>query len=73
MDFIHEIEEQLGVKADKKMLELQPGDVPKTWANVDDFHAYTNFKPRVGIKEGICNAMDWYTHYSSKEAQLTLP
>lgn len=67
MDFISEIEKQLEKKAHKKMLELQPGDVPKTWANVDDFYEYTNFKPRVGIEEGIRNFINWYKVYYAKE------
>lgn len=67
MDFISEIEKQLGKKARKQMLELQPGDVPKTWANVDDFYEYTNFKPRVGIEEGIRNFINWYKVYYAKE------
>jgi len=63
MDFITEIEKQLGVQAQKKMLPMQPGDVPKTWADVDDFFNYTNFKPQVGIEEGIKNFVDWYNAY----------
>ncbi len=67
MDFISEIEKQLGIKARKNMLDLQPGDVPKTWANVDDFYQYTDFKPQVGIEEGIKNFIDWYKSYFSEE------
>ena len=72
MDFIHEIEKQLDVQADKRMMELQPGDVPKTWANVDDFFAYTDFKPQVGIEEGIRSFIDWYKAYFSEEKQPIL-
>lgn len=63
MDFVHEIENQLGIKADKKMLPMQPGDVPKTWADVDDLFEYIDFRPQVGIKEGIRNFIDWYKEY----------
>jgi UDP-glucuronate 4-epimerase len=73
MDFIQEIEKQLGVKAQKRMMDLQPGDVPKTWANVDDFFTYTDFKPQVGIEEGIENFIDWYKVYFSKEKHSVLP
>lgn len=69
MDFIHEIENQLGVQAQKNMLPLQPGDVTETWADVDDFHAYTDFKPKVGVEEGIQHFIDWYKVYYSKEKQ----
>jgi UDP-glucuronate 4-epimerase len=63
MDFISEIEKQLNIKANKKMLPMQPGDVPKTWADVDDLFNYIEFKPEVGIEEGIKNFVDWYESY----------
>jgi UDP-glucuronate 4-epimerase len=63
MDFISEIEKQLNIKANKKMLPMQPGDVPKTWANVDDLFDYIEFKPEIGIEEGIKNFVDWYESY----------
>ncbi len=63
MDFIREIENQLGVKAKKNMLPMQPGDVQKTWANVDDLFDYIDFKPQVEIEEGIRNFMEWYIRY----------
>lgn len=73
MDFISEIEKQLGLKARKRMLDLQPGDVPKTWADVDDFYEYTDFKPQVGIEEGIRNFINWYKAYYSEDAQAVMP
>lgn len=72
MDFIREIEKQLGIRAKKQMLGLQLGDVPKTWADVDDFFAYTNFKPQVGIEEGIRSFVDWYKIYFSNKKQPVL-
>lgn len=63
MDFIHEIENQLGIEAQKNMLDMQPGDVPKTWANVEDLSNYIDFKPSIGVKEGIKNFVDWYKEY----------
>ena len=63
MDFIHEIENQLGIEAEKNMMPMQPGDVPKTWADVDDLFEYIDFKPKVGVKEGIKNFIDWYKNY----------
>lgn len=63
LDFIREIERQLGIKAQKNMLPMQPGDVPKTWADVDDLFEYINFKPRVGVEEGIKKFVDWYKDY----------
>lgn len=74
MDFIGEIEKQLGIRAQKKMLSMQPGDVPKTWADVEDFYSYTDFRPQVGIEEGIRNFIDWYKSYyvASKEEDPVL-
>jgi UDP-glucuronate 4-epimerase len=63
MDFIGEIEKQLGFEAEKNLLPLQPGDVPKTWADVDDLFNYINFQPQVGYKRGIKGFVDWYKDY----------
>src|SRR6056297_2217493 len=63
MDFIHEIEENLGVEADKNLMAIQPGDVPKTWADVDNLSELTDFKPQVSVKEGVKNFIDWYKDY----------
>lgn len=63
MDFIGQIEEQLGKTAKKNMMEMQPGDVPKTWADVDDLFEYIDFKPQVGIEQGIEEFIRWYRNY----------
>lgn len=63
MDFIHEIEKQLGVKAKKNLMEIQPGDVPATWADVDDLFSYIDYKPQIGIEEGIKEFIKWYKEY----------
>lgn len=63
MDFIAEIEKNLGIEAKKKMMEIQPGDVPKTWADVEDLFEYIDHKPQVGIEEGIKNFVEWYREY----------
>jgi UDP-glucuronate 4-epimerase len=67
MDFIGEIENQLEIKAKKKMLPMQPGDVPQTWANVDDLFEYIDFKPQVSVEEGISQFIDWYKEYFHSE------
>ncbi len=63
MDFIQEIEQQLGIQAQKNMLRMQPGDVPKTWADVEDLYRCTGFKPQVGIHEGIQKFIEWFKNY----------
>lgn len=63
MDFIHEIEENLGIEAEKNLMDIQPGDVPKTWADVDPLYDLTGFRPKVSVKEGVQNFINWYKKY----------
>jgi len=63
MHFIEVIEDCLGKKADKTMLPLQPGDVPKTYANVDDLIRDVGFQPATPIEEGIGNFVNWYREF----------
>jgi len=63
MDFIHEIEHNLGIEAEKNMMPIQPGDVPKTWADVDNLFELTDFKPQVDVKNGVKKFIDWYKKY----------
>lgn len=63
MDFIGEIEKQLGLQAEKNLLPMQPGDVRKTWADVSDLFEYIDYKPQVGVKEGIRKFLEWYSQY----------
>lgn len=61
--FIEVIEEQLGKKAEKEYLPLQPGDVPMTYADVDDLVADVGFKPSTTIETGIAKFIEWYREY----------
>lgn len=63
MDFIHEIEKQLGKEASKNMMDIQPGDVEKTWADVEDLFDYTDYRPKVNIDHGIGAFVKWYRDY----------
>jgi len=63
MDYISAIEEALGIKAEKELLPLQPGDVPDTYADVDDLVKDFDYKPFMGIEEGVKNFVDWYKEY----------
>ena len=63
LDFIEAIEEKVGKKALKNMMPLQPGDVPSTYANVDDLYTDIEFKPQTSIKDGVSNFVDWYLEY----------
>jgi len=61
--FIEIIEECLDMKAEKNLLPLQPGDVPATYANVDDLMNDVGFKPAMPIEDGIANFVSWYRDY----------
>lgn len=63
LKFIEILESHLGKKADKNMLPMQPGDVKKTWADVSNLYSYINYKPTVGIDEGLKYFSDWYKLY----------
>jgi UDP-glucuronate 4-epimerase len=63
MHFIACIEKALGKEAKKNFLPLQPGDVPKTFADVDALVADVGFKPATPIEEGIARFIEWYRSY----------
>ena len=61
--FIGLIEQALGKTAEKILLPIQPGDVPKTYADIDDLRRDTGFVPRTAIDEGIPRFVEWYREY----------
>jgi UDP-glucuronate 4-epimerase len=63
IDFVELIEKKLGKKAIRNYLPLQEGDVPETFADVEDLTEVTAFKPATPISEGIGKFIDWYTKY----------
>jgi len=64
MHFIGCLERALGREAKKNFLPMQPGDVPKTYANVDALVADVGYKPATPIEEGVQRFVDWYrSHY----------
>lgn len=63
MHFINTIEDNLGKTAKKNMLPLQTGDVPATYANIDDLFNHTGFRPQTTIETGIKNFISWYRDY----------
>ncbi len=63
MRYIEVLEDCLGKKAKKNFLPMQAGDVPATYANVDDLVREIGFKPDTPIEVGIRNFVDWYREY----------
>lgn len=63
LTFIEVIEAEMGKKAVKNLLPMQPGDVPSTYADVDDLMTDVGFKPSTTIEEGIRQFVKWYRDY----------
>jgi UDP-glucuronate 4-epimerase len=63
LKFIHTIEECLGIEAEKELLPMQPGDVPETFADIEDLSRDFGFRPRTPLKEGIERFVAWYREY----------
>jgi len=63
MAFIEAIEKALGLKAEKNLLPMQPGDVPATYADVDDLVRDIGYRPQTSIEDGIAAFVRWYREY----------
>ncbi|WP_428943175.1 NAD-dependent epimerase [Pantoea sp. FN060301] len=63
MRYIEALENALGMKADKNMLPMQPGDVLETSADTTALYKATGFKPQTGVEEGIANFVGWYREF----------
>lgn len=61
--FIEVIEEKVGRKAIKNFLPIQDGDVPETYADVEDLMREVDFKPSTRIEDGVGKFVDWYRDY----------
>lgn len=63
MRYIEVLEDCLGKKAEKNFMPMQNGDVPVTYANVDDLVREVGFKPQTTIEEGVAKFVEWYRSY----------
>jgi UDP-glucuronate 4-epimerase len=63
LDYIRVLEDKLGKKAVMNLLPLQLGDVPDTYANVDNLIRDTGFKPATSVETGVSRFVDWYREY----------
>lgn len=64
--FIEVLEKALGKKAVKKLLPIQPGDVPATYADIEDLTRDVGFAPATPIEEGIARFVKWYREFYEK-------
>jgi UDP-glucuronate 4-epimerase len=63
LEVVRLLEEKIGKKAIRELVPMQPGDVPATYADVDDLMRAVDFKPATPIAEGIGRFIDWYRAY----------
>ena len=61
--YIEVLERKLGRRTDKKLLPLQPGDVPDTFSDIEPLVADFDYRPTTSIEDGIARFIDWYIGY----------
>jgi UDP-glucuronate 4-epimerase len=61
--FIETLERALGRQAEKRFLPMQPGDVPATYADIDDLRRDVGFSPATPLEQGIRKFISWYREY----------
>ncbi|WP_413472638.1 NAD-dependent epimerase [Shewanella baltica] len=66
LDFITALEDALGIKANKNLLPMQPGDVHSTWADTSDLFDAVGYKPLMDINTGVAQFVDWYRQFYNK-------
>ena len=72
MDFIHTIEKVVGKPFEMNLLPIQPGDVPQTYAHMDDFVEAFDYKPETSIRSGIERFLQWYVRYYKIDLDLNI-
>ena len=65
MDYIKALEISLGKTSKKELLPLQPGDIPDTYADIDDLVKEFGYKPSMSVKQGVENFAAWYKLYNN--------
>lgn len=63
MDMIKTLEDALGMKAEKIMRPMQPGDVTSTYADVSKLHALTGYSPQVMLEDGLQRFVSWHRDF----------
>ncbi len=63
MRYFEVLEDCLGRKAEKNLLPMQPGDVPDTWADVEDLASDVGYRPATAVEEGVKRFVEWYVEY----------
>ena len=63
MDYIGALERALDKEANKEFLPIQPGDVPDTWANVNDLVEQFEYKPNTSVEQGVAKFAEWFRDF----------
>ena len=63
MDYIEALENAFGKKVMKNFIDIQPGDVPETYADTEALRRYINFNPNTSVEKGVVNFVKWYKNY----------
>ena len=63
MRYIEVLQDCLGKKAELNLLPLQPGDVPDTYADVEELVQDVDYKPNTSVEQGISNFVNWYRDF----------
>mgnify|MGYP000527745950 CR=1 FL=1 len=63
MAFIEAIEDATGKEAQKNYMDMQPGDVPATWADVALLKRLTGYQPKTNVRDGVAKFVEWYRDY----------
>ncbi len=61
--FIEAIEKATGIKAEKNMMPMQPGDVPATWADASLLNDLTGYRPQTSVEDGVAEFVKWYREF----------
>ena len=71
LDFVDTLENALGVKAERNLMEMQPGDVPGTWADTSLLLALTGYRPETELRDGVGRFVRWFRDYYGRSSVWT--
>ena len=63
LDFVAEIEAAIGRKIERNYMDIQPGDVPATWADCELLKRLVGYRPETSVKDGVRRFVEWYRDY----------
>lgn len=63
LDFVDALEDSIGIEANRNMMPMQAGDVYKTWADTKDLFEAVNYQPKMDVKRGVDNFVQWYRQF----------